>query len=150
MITTALSSGGTPRKGVRDWVMDGAATCGHISCCKEHFENLEMYEESQRPFVSGVGGSRIPIHGRGDVRLRTASSTIITLQASYAPDSVVNLFAIREALSKLDNGAEHRETARSSKIVNKDGKVLVTGSLRGGLLYLDLSSEQDFCWGELP
>ncbi|KMS65059.1 hypothetical protein BVRB_039860, partial [Beta vulgaris subsp. vulgaris] len=79
MLTMALSSGRSPRKGLRDWVLDGAMTCGHISSCREHFQNLKMIEDEERPTVGGVGGDRIKIHGRGDILLHMASGSYITI-----------------------------------------------------------------------
>ena len=46
--------------------------------------------------------------------------------------------------------AQHIEMARSSTFLNADGKMHLTSSLRHGLLYADLASEQDLCWGEAP
>eukprot|EP00474_Spongospora_subterranea_P005436 CRZ05894.1 hypothetical protein [Spongospora subterranea] len=97
--------------------MDGAMSCGHISRCREHIRNLEMFEENERPTIGGVGGDRIKVHGRGEIVLYTASGTYVTITAGFAPDAIANLFAIRAALSKLGDGAEHRETIRSSKIM---------------------------------
>jgi hypothetical protein len=148
MQSMALSSDkGTPRKGPRDWVLDGAATCGHVSACLDHFQGkIDMFDPDKRPSIGGVGGSRIDVHGKGDVVLKMANDQTITLKnVNYVPDAVVNLFAVRTTLSKLGAGAEHRETARSSKILGADGRVLLTSSLRQGLLYLDLASSQDFC-----
>ena len=53
---------------------------------------------------------RIQIHGLGGIVLRTASGMSVTLDASYALDSVVNLFAIKAALKRLGDGAENRES----------------------------------------
>jgi hypothetical protein len=148
MISIALStSGGTPRKGLRDWVLDGAATCGHVSTSREHFKNdIEIFDVENRPTIGGLGGDRVAIHGKGSVVLKLATGKLVTLSdVSYVPDAVANLFAVRAALSKLGKGAEHRETSRSSKIIDGDNKVLVTSSLRQGLLYVDLACDQDFC-----
>jgi hypothetical protein len=107
---------------------------------------MTMFDKDKRPTIGGVGGDRIDVHGKGDVVLKLASGRAITLKdVSYAPDAVANLFAVRAALSKLGTRAEHRETARASKIVGADGKVIMTSSLRQGLLYVDLASGQDFC-----
>ena len=147
MISMALSAdGGTPRRGLRDWVLDGAATCGHVSTRKEHFQNLKMYETHHRPTIGGLGGDRVEVQGKGSVILKLATGRCVTLHdVSYAPGAVANLFAVRSALSKLGKGAEHRETTRSSKITDANGKVVLTSSLRQGLLYVDLASDQDFC-----
>jgi hypothetical protein len=148
LLSVAFSSGSAaPRKGLRDWVLDGATTCGHISTCREHFKaDLKLFDKDKRPTIGGVGGERIEVHAKGDVLLKLASGRSVTLKdVSYAPDAVANLFGVRAALSKLGSGAEHRETARASKIVGPDGKVIMTSSLRQGLLYVDLASGQDFC-----
>jgi hypothetical protein len=145
MMTLALSTGTAPRKGLRDFVFDGAMTCGHLSSRREHVKNLKLFPESEQESVGGVGGDRIKVLGRGDVELRGANDKVVVLKnVGYAPDSVANLIAIRSALTLLGSGSEYRETARSSKII-AGGQVLLTGSERGGLMYADLHAEQDFC-----
>ena len=147
MLSVAQSSGkGAPRKGLRHWVLDGAVTCRHVSTNLAHFKGaLKKFDKDKRPSIGGVGGARIDVHGKGVVTLKAATGQIVTLKdVNYAPDGVVNLFAVRAALSKLGKGSEHRETVRSLKILSAAGKVLLTASLRQGLLYADLSSEQDF------
>lgn len=143
---TVLSTGNSPRKGPRDWIVDSATTCGHITTHREHLQNYKEFNASQRPTIGGVSGERIQVHGRGDVRLKMANGRTITLKdVKYAPQAAANLFGTRLALSRLGAGAEHREQHRSSKFVDKEGNVLMTSSLRQGLLYLDLAAEQDFC-----
>jgi hypothetical protein len=143
---TVLSTGNTPRKGPRDWIVDSATTCGHVTTHRKHLENYTEYDEGMRPTIGGVSGERIEVHGKGDVRLKMATGRTITLKdVKYAPQAAANLFGTRTALSRLGAGAEHREQHRSSKFLDKLGNVLMTSSLRQGLLYLDLATEQDFC-----
>jgi hypothetical protein len=75
-----------------------------------------------------------------------ATGRTITLKdVKYVPKAAANLFGTRTALSRLGAGAENREQHRSSKCLDKQGNVLMTSSLRQGLLYLDLATEQEFC-----
>ena len=105
-----------------------------------------MVDCGSRPTVGGLGGDRIEVLGKGSVVLQLATGQGVTLKEfSYPPGAVANLFAVRAALSKIGKGDEHRESLRSSKITDDKGKFLLTSSLRQGLLYLDLSNNQDFC-----
>ena len=70
-ITVALAGANMPRASARDWTMDGSMKSGHIECVKAVFGNtLQMFTENERPTISGVGGQKIQIHGRGKVTLR--------------------------------------------------------------------------------
>jgi len=143
-LTVALQSG-TPRAGPRDWVVDGATTCGHLSNRKEHFQDLKLFDKDKRPTIGGVGGQTIQVHGQGTVKLNLANGDVATLSnVRYAPDAIVNLFGMRAALTKMGPEYHHQETARSSKVVDKNGKVILTGTVRQGLLFLDLAKDQDF------
>jgi hypothetical protein len=146
---TLSNSNDVPRKGPRDFVVDNAATCGHISTRREHFSNLDEYPVDKRPTIGGIGPQRVQIHGRGDIKIKGANGKAIVLQkASYVPDATANIFAVSSALRALNNGqsgdAEHRERARSTKVIDGNGTTILTSTMRGGLYYLDLHQDQDF------
>ena len=143
-MTVALTGGAGIRKGLRDWVLDNAVTCGHIATKKEHFKSIEMFDEGSRPSITGVGGAKVKVHGKGTVELEMATGRKVTIEANFAPDACANLFSLRAALAKLGNIAGYTETHRSGT-VRVNGAAILTASLRSALLYLDLSQNQYFC-----
>jgi hypothetical protein len=148
-MTTLTNGKEGPRNGIRDFVVDNAATCGHTSSIKSHFKNLITIEESQRPTIGGIGPQRIQVHGRGDIEIRLSTGRQIILKdASYTPTASANIFAVRAALVQLEkggsHGAEHREKSRSSKLLDGIGKTIMTSTVRNGLYYVDLHQSQDF------
>ena len=70
LMSLTAGSNNVPRKGLRDFVMDNAAPCGHTSTQREHFKTLTLYPESERPTIGGIGSSRVQVHGRGDIHLK--------------------------------------------------------------------------------
>ena len=77
---TLSNTNDTPRKGPRDFVVDNAATCGHISTRLEHFFDLNEFPVDKRPTIGGIGPQRVQIHGRGDIKIRAANGKSIILQ----------------------------------------------------------------------
>jgi hypothetical protein len=110
-----------------------------------------MYPVSERPTIGGVGaGSRIQVHGRGDIVLKGANGKDLVLKnAAYTPESTVNIFSVVAALRALQkcegpHAPEHSERLRSTKLMDAYGKTVATSTARGGLYYLDLHRVQDF------
>jgi hypothetical protein len=141
----------TTKNGMRHWVIDNAATCGHVSRHKGHFEKQTMFNENERPTIGGIGSSkeaRISVFGKGDVVLVRPGGQKITLKdVNFAPDAAVNLFSVRtalQALSKAKMDGAFSESLRSCKLVDKHGKVIVTGAESGGLKYIDLHTIQPY------
>jgi hypothetical protein len=146
LMSMSLAGGGrvAPRKGVRDFIVDNAAPCGHVSTQRAHFKNLTTTPGNQRDSIGGIGGDRVQVIGRGDVSLRLANGQGITLKnVAYVPKAVANIFAVQAALAKLGKEGTHVELYRSTKL-SLGGKTIATSTLRGGFYYLDLNSEQDF------
>jgi gag-polypeptide of LTR copia-type/Zinc knuckle len=142
-VTHALTAGGL-KSGQRNWVVDNAATCGHVSKHRSHFTDLTIFDVDKRPVIGGYGGN-VRVHGKGSVSLRLANDSVVTLHdVSYAPDGLTNLFSVSAALKRLGQAGTYVEEMRHAKII-VDGKAVMTSSRRGGLLYVDLASSQDFC-----
>jgi hypothetical protein len=152
LLTCLAGTSQGPRNGSRDFVVDGAASCGHISARKNHFGDSYRPVNGTKPSIGGIGADaeRVLIHGYGNVKLKKpADGSLIELKdVAYVPSASANLFSVNAALSQLektgDKDAEYKEKARSGKLTSGSGKVILTCSKRGGLKYLDLHSEQDF------
>lgn len=149
LLTSLAGVEDAPRKGIRDFIVDNAATCGHVSTHKAHFEELDFIADKDRPTIGGIGPQRIKVHARGNVRLKLANGKSITLtNVAYAPDASANIFAVRSALLQLGKdgktGAEHHEQTRSARLLDGAGRTIVTSTVRKGLYYLDLHKVQDF------
>lgn len=147
LVTVALANGGKLLAGPRDFVIDNAATCGHVSRHCSHFTDLVETDPHNRPTIRGIGDQRLDVHGRGTITLRLANGSHAELKnVSYVPSSQANIFAVRTALKQIAKAhpdEEHIETLRSTKL-NGDDKTIITGHERGGLYYLDLAAIQDF------
>lgn len=152
LLTALAGTSHGPRNGLRDWVVNGAASCGHVTSHKGHFFG-DSYKPVQgdKPSIQGIGGNaeQVLVHGYGAIRLRKPDGSTIELKSvAYVPDASANLFSVNAALIQLekagDKDAEFKEKTRSGKLVSGNGTVIVTCSKRGGLKYLDLHADQDF------
>lgn len=152
LITALSSASSSVKTGLLHWVMDGAAQCGHVVTTKDVFIHGTFVPVSTdtSPVIKGFGkhGPQARIEGHGDVMLNLANGMKLKLTGvKYAPDGSANLFAVHKVIQKLlQKGAKHAEYRmgiRSAKIM-ADDKTLLTGTLRGGLFYLDLAKTQDF------
>ena len=131
------------KKGLRDFVIDDAANCGHTSTNKDDFESLNIIEKSERKSIGGYGKDRVEIVGKGTIVKKLANgSTLKMHDVSYTPDGSANIFAVKHALAHIGEGSEYRSTTRSCKIIDKSGKAVVTGTRRGGFQYLNLAKDQ--------
>ena len=144
---------GSVKQGPRHMILDGGAQCGHVFTHRELFDDDTFSEVTNGQAIIGFGTkdrTLMPtVKGVGTVRVRLASGRMIALQhAKYVPDGTANLISVLQALKTLatngDPEAEYILTARSAKIVSKD-KVILTGSVSAGLVYLDVAATQDFC-----
>jgi hypothetical protein len=103
-----------------------------------------MFDADKRPTIGGYGGT-VCVYGKGSVSLRLANDSVVTLHdVSYAPEGLTNLFSVSAALKRLGQAGTYVEETRHGKII-VDRKAVMTSSRRGGLLYVDLASSQDFC-----
>ena len=150
-LLTALTSGTSSVKtGLKHWVMDGAAQCGHVVTDAAAFVKGTFVPEKNAASIKGFGKTtpKVAVMGHGDVQLRLPGGNILQLSnVKYVPEGNANLLAIHKILTQLqsEHGSEgeYLMKARTSKVV-ADGRTLMTGSNRGGLFYLDLHKVQDF------
>ena len=147
-----LQNGAIPN-GQRDFACDTGASA-HNTRHLEHFKSgtykeLEDGDTTKSRKLTGIGPNPVAILGYGDVELILNGGRKLTLlNVAYTPEAAANLISIHAALAALarsgDRDAYHKETLRSSKLVDGKGHTLLTGSLRSGLYFLDLATTQDF------
>ena len=152
LVAAFSSMAGSVKTGLTHWVMDGAAQCGHVVTDKRAFIDgtFKPATGSQKQQIKGYGkgAPAAVVEGHGDVMLTLAGGDKLRLSGvRYAPNGSANLLAVHQVVTALlkkgATDAEYRMGARSSKI-EANGRVLMTGSLRGGLFYLNLAKQQDF------
>ena len=88
--------------GNENYIFDSGAQC-HVSNNREHFENLKPVRNE---FLKTVDDTRIPIVGRGDIKIhcrlpRGKSRTLKVTNVCFVPDSKHNLLSVPQ-LTKLD------------------------------------------------
>ena len=146
LMTFALAGPATNaiRNSPRDFVMDSAASCGHVSTCREHFVSFKEVPTGERQTIGGVAGQRVEVVGTGDITLRLASGEMINLtNAKYVPKAIANIFSVRTALTRIGANGQHIEMIRSTKLLKGD-QTIATSTAHGGFYYLDLHRKQDF------
>jgi hypothetical protein len=123
LLTCLAGTSQGPRKGCRDFVVDCAAFCGHISAHKDHFGDSYRPVNGTKPSIGGIGADAegVLIHGYGNVKLRKPDGSFIELKnVAYVPNASANLFSVNAALIQLekmgDKEAEYKEKARSGKL----------------------------------
>ena len=155
MVAAAMATHETNlRRGPMDWILDGAAQCGHVAIEKSAFisETYKKIEDGQR--IVGYGASldkleNLPqVIGVGDVALTLKNGHKIVLKdVKHVPNGTANLFAIRTTVRRLQDddhkNARYITYADTSRLLSGNN-TLLTGTDDGGLLYLDLAENQDF------
>lgn len=137
----------------RDWIVDGAASCGHVTKHRDVLSNYRAVQDKERStIIPYASDSPVIVEGYGDVKLTLADGSSIELRkVGFAPKGSGNLFSIRAAiktLAKAGTTAAHLTTLRSTKLIDTSTNMtLATSTERGGLYYLDLAKEQDFPLG---
>ena len=151
----ATARGNKVKTGLRDIVMDGATQTGHLIIHREMFVNGTYKAVKDGNPIAGFADAAtkeddLPrVVGTGDVAVVLQNgSKVILRSARHVPKGSVNLFSVRTALVELGKSgvadARYEMKARSSKIMAGD-KTILTGSESGGLFYLNVAADQDFC-----
>ena len=158
LVTRALTAqnNGAVKSGRRDMVLDHATQTGHMVKHRDMFVAGSYKSIKCGHSIAGFSDVKskdavLPkAVGSGTVQLTLANGFKIELKnVQHVPDGIVNLFSVRTALVQLkkagDQDAKYEVRDRSSKLIRGNGSTLLSASEWGGLYYLDLATEQDFC-----
>lgn len=89
-----------PRKRMRDFIVDNAATCCHVKTQSQHFKKLKETDPQDHQNIGGIAPKdRVGLHGHGDVELILSSGRVLNLRnVAYVSNALANIFPVRGVL----------------------------------------------------